>query len=107
MLGRPFIGLEGERGDGGERAAGVVRYNGSGGSRFRRGLVERWGVMREGGAARACAREAAVAVVASRPREEDDRRGSWLGWPKAEAQWRVAAVAQWEGKGEWAGCCGR
>jgi hypothetical protein len=26
----------------------------------------------------------------------------WLGWPKAEAQWWVAAVAQWEGKGEWA-----
>jgi hypothetical protein len=63
----------------------VVHYNGSGGSRFRRGLAGRWGVMRGGGAARACAREVAVAVAASRPREEDDRRGSWLGRPKAEA----------------------
>jgi hypothetical protein len=31
----------------------------------------------------------------------------WLGRPKAEAQWRVVAVAQWEGKGEWAGHGGR
>jgi hypothetical protein len=28
----------------------------------------------------------------------------WLGWPKAEAQWRVAAVAKWEGK--WSGPTG-
>jgi hypothetical protein len=31
----------------------------------------------------------------------------WLGQPKAEAQWRVVVVAQWEGKGEWAGQGGR
>jgi hypothetical protein len=30
-----------------------------------------------------------------------------LGRPKAEAQWWVAAAAQWEGKGEWAGWGGR
>jgi hypothetical protein len=34
-------------------------------------------------------------------------RASWLGRPKAKAQWRLAAVAQWEGKGEWAGRGGR
>jgi hypothetical protein len=28
----------------------------------------------------------------------------WLGWPKAEAQWRVVAVAKWEGK--WSGPAG-
>jgi hypothetical protein len=33
MLRRPFIGLEGERGD---RAAAVVRYNGGGGGCFGR-----------------------------------------------------------------------
>jgi hypothetical protein len=27
----------------------------------------------------------------------------WLGRPMAEAQWWVAAMAQWEGKGEWRG----
>jgi hypothetical protein len=31
----------------------------------------------------------------------------WLGQRKAEAQWWVAAAAQWEGKGEWASLGGR
>jgi hypothetical protein len=31
----------------------------------------------------------------------------WPGRPKAETQWRVVAVAQWEGKGEWADRGGR
>jgi hypothetical protein len=31
----------------------------------------------------------------------------WLGRPRAEAQWQVAAAAQWEGKVEWTGQGGR
>jgi hypothetical protein len=58
-----------------------------------------------------------VAVVAIRPGEEDDWAGArmstreggagWLGQPKVEAQCWLAAVAQWEGTGEWAGRGGR
>jgi hypothetical protein len=48
-----------------------------------------------------------VVASAIRPGEEDDRVGwggaGWLGHPKAETQWRMAAVAQWEGKGD--GAC--
>jgi hypothetical protein len=36
------------------------------------------------------------------PRVGKRGQGGWLGWPKAEAQWWVAA-AQWERKGKWAG----
>jgi hypothetical protein len=128
----PFIGLEGEWGSwamegNGQRqwcAIMVVEAAVSRGDR-----PGWWGVMRGGGAsailgaeggcrevARTHTREAAVAAVAARPWEEDDRQGSsvdergrggWLGRPKAEAQKRVVAAAQWEGKGEWAGRGGR
>jgi hypothetical protein len=64
-----------------------------------------------------CARAREAAAAAVRRGEEDDRavarvsvrRGGacWLGRPKAEAQWWLVAVAQWEGKGEWADRGGR
>jgi hypothetical protein len=34
-------------------------------------------------------------------------RAGWLGWQKAEAQLRLAVVAQKEGRGEWGGRGGR
>jgi hypothetical protein len=70
--------------------------------------------MRGGGAARACAREVAVAVAASRPREEDDRRGSWLGrqrrrpsggwrrWPNGRGKGSGPAVVEGEAGRGWA-----
>jgi hypothetical protein len=41
------------------------------------------------------------------PREEDEGGASWLGRPKAEAQWRFGSGGPKGGKGEWAGWDGR
>jgi hypothetical protein len=91
MPGHPFIGLEGERGH--QAVEGNLwrwHHDGGGSGRFRRGLVRVVVVSDEGGGcsgrfrsrrgghrevARTRAREAAVAVAAIRPGEEDDRAG--------------------------------
>jgi hypothetical protein len=127
MSGRPFIGLEDERGGRATEGNGrrrwcsimVVEATVSGGDRPRR-----WGVTRRcsgrfrsgrGSVRRrgTCAHEATVA--AARPGEDDDRRGprdGKRGWgglvrPKVKDKWQVAMAAQWEGKGEWADRGGR
>jgi hypothetical protein len=132
MPGRPFIGLEGEWGgrvtEGNGRrwwcAMMVVEAAVLGGDRLGRW----WGVMmgvlqpfREkegvpGDAARAHTQGGGGNGGRSsrggrRPGEAlmsaKEGGAGWLGRPKAEAKWRVAMVAQWEGKGEWAGQGGR
>jgi hypothetical protein len=108
-----------------ESAAVVVHHDGGGGGRFGRGSTGRWwGVMRWGvlrpfqeqkggvGRRRACAHVRrgwrhrpfgpGRKMTGRGPPVGERGRVGWLGRPKVEAQWRVVAVAQWEGKGEWA-----
>jgi hypothetical protein len=59
------------------------------------GLVRRGQGAEDGGAQPAC------------PREEEEGGASWLGRPKAEAQWRFGGDGPKGGKGEWAGRGGR
>jgi hypothetical protein len=117
--GVPFYRVRGGAGrpsDGGEWAAVVVHHDGGGGGRFGRGLAgavmgsdegecsgrfrTRRGVGALGGrggsighSARGLRRLGGAHVSV----RED--RARWLGWPKAEAQWCVAAAAQGELKG--------
>jgi hypothetical protein len=111
----PFYRLGGGAGwpsDGGERAVEVVRHDGGGGGRFGRGSTGAVVGSDEGGAPAVSGVEGGWEAARTHMRgsgggighsAQGGRRPGGLGRPKAEAQWWVAAVAQWEGKGEWAG----
>jgi hypothetical protein len=102
--GTPFYRVgagAGQPGDGGEWAVAMVRHDGGGGGRLRRGSTRAMVGSDEGAAsaisgvkggreaARACTREAAMAAAAIRPGEEVDwagptcrrERAGWAGWP--------------------------
>jgi hypothetical protein len=116
-MGRPFIWLEGERGG---WATAVVCHDGGGCGRFGRGSARAVVGSDEGasgggththtrgdGGGIGCSAQGRRRPGGARVSVVREGGAGWLGRPKAEAQWRVAAVAQWEGKGEWAGRGGR
>jgi hypothetical protein len=117
----PFIGAEGKRDgrtvEGNDRrwwsAMMVVEAAVLGGDRpgsDGRGVVLRPFQKRKGeGRCRLRVRMRGVSGGAGRSARGGRRpgRAGWLGWPKAEAQWRFGSGGPKEGKGEWAGWGGR